>query len=92
MALLLFWRAAQNGSRLQVRRSERKISVQAAENFPEGLFLFPLISRRIKKKGGRQMEWIQETGRIYAVGEDGKLLVEVTFPEKDGIAQLNHTL
>ena len=37
------------------------------------------------------MEWVQETGRIYAVGEDGKLLAEVTFPEKDGIAQINHT-
>ena len=24
------------------------------------------------------MEWVQETGRIYAVGEDGKLLAEVT--------------
>lgn len=37
------------------------------------------------------MELHREAGRIFAQGEDGRLLAEVTFPTRDGIARLDHT-
>lgn len=38
------------------------------------------------------MEFRQEPGRIFATGEDGRLLAEVTFPEREGAAEIDHTL
>ena len=37
------------------------------------------------------MEFCKEPGRIFATDETGKLLAEVTFPEQEGIAIINHT-
>ena len=37
------------------------------------------------------MEFRKEPGRIFATDETGKLLAEVTFPEQEGIAVINHT-
>ena len=37
------------------------------------------------------MEFRKEPGRIFATDETGKLLAEVTFPEKEGVAVINHT-
>ena len=37
------------------------------------------------------MEYIKETGRIYAADPTGKLLAEVTFPTKNGVSAINHT-
>ena len=38
------------------------------------------------------MEFQKEPGRIYALGEDGKLLAEITFPTgEDGVADIDHT-
>lgn len=37
------------------------------------------------------MEFTQETGRIFARSDSGRLLAEVTFPEQDGVAVINHT-
>lgn len=37
------------------------------------------------------MEFITKTERIYAVGESGELLAEVTFPVANGIATIDHT-
>ena len=38
------------------------------------------------------MEFQREPGRIFALGEDGALLAEVTFPTgEDGAADINHT-
>lgn len=37
------------------------------------------------------MEFRKESGRIFATDETGKLLAEVTFPEQEGIAVINHT-
>lgn len=38
------------------------------------------------------MEFQKEPGRIFALGEDGKLLAEITFPTgEDGVADINHT-
>ena len=37
------------------------------------------------------MEFRQEPGRIFATGEDGRLLAEVTFPEREGAAEIDHT-
>ena len=37
------------------------------------------------------MEFCKEPGRIFATDETGKLLAEVTFPEQEGIAVINHT-
>lgn len=37
------------------------------------------------------MEFIYEPGRIYMKNEDGKVVAEVTFPEKNGIANINQT-
>ncbi|WP_300298203.1 GNAT family N-acetyltransferase [uncultured Intestinimonas sp.] len=33
----------------------------------------------------------RETGRIFARDESGKLLAEVTFPDRDGAAEIDHT-
>lgn len=37
------------------------------------------------------MEFRKEPGRIFAVDAAGKLLAEVTFPEREGVAVINHT-
>ena len=37
------------------------------------------------------MEFRQEPGRIFATSEDGRLLAEVTFPEREGAAEIDHT-
>ena len=37
------------------------------------------------------MEYITEDNRIYAVGNDGKAIAEVTFPTRDGISTIDHT-
>ena len=36
------------------------------------------------------MDFQKETGRIYAEKE-GKLVAEITFPEEDGVAVIDHT-
>ena len=36
------------------------------------------------------MEFQSETGRIYAE-KDGKLIAEITFPEEEGVAVIDHT-
>lgn len=36
------------------------------------------------------MEFQRETGRIYAE-RDGQLIAEITFPEEDGVAVIDHT-
>ena len=36
------------------------------------------------------MEFQRENGRIYAE-RDGKLIAEITFPEEDGVAVIDHT-
>ncbi len=37
------------------------------------------------------MNFITETDRIYATDSAGKVIAEVTFPTKDGIATIDHT-
>lgn len=37
------------------------------------------------------MRFERETGRISARDESGKLLAEVTFPDRDGAAEIDHT-
>lgn len=37
------------------------------------------------------MNFSKEPGRIFAQDASGRLLAEVTFPEQDGAAQINHT-
>lgn len=37
------------------------------------------------------MEYITQTDRIYAEDDNGKLLAEITFPIRDGVATINHT-
>ena len=38
------------------------------------------------------MDFQKQEGRIFALGTDGELLAEVTFPTgPDGIADINHT-
>lgn len=38
------------------------------------------------------MEFQKSEGRIFSLGEDGKVLAEVTFPTgEDGVADINHT-
>lgn len=37
------------------------------------------------------MEFRCEPDRIFAADEAGKLLAEVTFPEREGVAVINHT-
>lgn len=37
------------------------------------------------------MEFHHERNRIYAAGPDGALLAEITFPEKEGVAVIDHT-
>ncbi len=37
------------------------------------------------------MDFITEHNRIYATDPSGGLLAEVTFPERNGIATINHT-
>ena len=36
------------------------------------------------------MEFQREPGRIYAM-EDGRLIAEVMFPDRDGVAEIDHT-
>lgn len=37
------------------------------------------------------MDFIYEAERIYSADTDNKVIAEVTFPLKDGIATINHT-
>lgn len=37
------------------------------------------------------MKFIHERNRIYASAPDGTLLAEITFPENDGVAVIDHT-
>lgn len=37
------------------------------------------------------MKFSQQPGRIFVRDENGKLLAEVTFPEREGVAVINHT-
>lgn len=37
------------------------------------------------------MKFQHEPGRVFALGEDGTLLAEITFPTEDGVAVINHT-
>lgn len=37
------------------------------------------------------MKFSQQPGYIFARDENGKLLAEVTFPEREGVAVINHT-
>lgn len=37
------------------------------------------------------MKFSQQPGHIFARDENGKLLAEVTFPEREGVAVINHT-
>lgn len=37
------------------------------------------------------MDFIEERGRIYAENSDGTVIAEITFPDADGIADINHT-
>lgn len=37
------------------------------------------------------MKFCTEKGRIFVLDETGELLAEVTFPERDGVAVINHT-
>lgn len=37
------------------------------------------------------MTFSQDPGRIFARDENGTLLAEVTFPQQDGVAVINHT-
>ena len=38
------------------------------------------------------MEFQKSEGRIFSLGENGKVLAEVTFPTvEDGVADINHT-
>ena len=37
------------------------------------------------------MEISQEEGRIFALDEGGRLLAEVTFPAREGVATIDHT-
>lgn len=37
------------------------------------------------------MEFCKGPGRIFALDETGKLLAEVTFPEREGLAVIDHT-
>lgn len=37
------------------------------------------------------MDFIVENERIYANNQEGKLIAEITFPIKDGVATIDHT-
>ena len=37
------------------------------------------------------MEFQQENGRIWLDNEEGRLVAEITFPERDGVAVIDHT-
>ena len=37
------------------------------------------------------MNYITEPDRIYATGPGGKIIAEVTFPTRNGVASINHT-
>ena len=37
------------------------------------------------------MNYTIEADRIYAADQYGKIIAEVTFPTKDGVATINHT-
>lgn len=40
---------------------------------------------------GDRMKFTQEPGRIFAQDESGKLLAEVTFPDRGDAVEINHT-
>ena len=37
------------------------------------------------------MEFISESGRIYAENDNGEVVAEITYTVNDGIATINHT-
>ncbi len=37
------------------------------------------------------MDFIKEPGRIYAQDESGKLVAEIDFPSRNGLAAITHT-
>lgn len=37
------------------------------------------------------MDFITDSDRIYTIDSSGKVIAEVTFPVKDGIATIDHT-
>ncbi len=37
------------------------------------------------------MEFQKGPGRVFALGEDGSLLAEITFPVQGGVAVIDHT-
>ena len=37
------------------------------------------------------MDFIQESERIFARDGEGRLLAEVTFPVREGVAEIDHT-
>ena len=37
------------------------------------------------------MEFRQEPGRIFSLDESGRLLAVVTFPQREGVAEIDHT-
>lgn len=42
-------------------------------------------------ESGEEPELLREPGRIYARSGSGRLLAEVTFPQREGVAVINHT-
>lgn len=37
------------------------------------------------------LDFITKPGRIYSLDNSGKLVAEITFPSKDGVANIDHT-
>lgn len=37
------------------------------------------------------MNFLQEPGRTFALDQTGRLVAEVTYPEQNGVAVMNHT-
>ena len=63
------------------------IAFPAAVGFP----LLPSVFPDTLKAEVIGMKFQQEPGRIFAQNQDGELLAEVTFPEHNGVAVINHT-
>ena len=50
----------------------------------------PQVLRAGTPRKAREFHGLQRTGRIYAE-KDGTLVAEITFPEQDGVAVIDHT-
>lgn len=37
------------------------------------------------------MDFIKKPGRVYSLDDSGKLIAEITFPDRDGVANIDHT-